>query len=142
LTTQLTFPSPDKKHNAVLTYLGETQSHLSYYSLSIDKYPLAFADRIFGKACLWSPESRFLSVQEWKDTDSANSPRTYLLLIIDVLTKRECLIASVDGTKGSILPEGYIGDSLMYAVLYYGPFGTTRSFESRFQYLDGWQTIK
>jgi hypothetical protein len=142
LTTQLTFPSPDKKYNTILTYLGETQSHLSYYSLSIDKYPLGFANRIFGKACLWSPESRFLSVQEWKDTDGANSPRTYLLLIIDILTKRECLIASVDGTKGSILPEGYIGDSLMYAVLYYGPFGTTRSFESRFQYLDGWQTIK
>ena len=142
MTTQLTFPSPDKKYKAVLTYIGEIQSHLSYYSLSIDKYPLAFANRVFGKACSWSPYSRFLAVQEWKDTDGSNSPRSYLLLIIDVLTKRECLIASVDGTKGSILPEGYIGDSLMYAVLYYGTFGTTRSFESRFQYLDGWQTIK
>ena len=63
-------------------------------------------------------------------------------MIIDILAGRECLIASVDGTKGSILPEGFIGDSLMYAVLYYGQFGTTKSFESRFQYLDGWQAIK
>jgi hypothetical protein len=91
---------------------------------------------------LWSPESRFLSIQEWKETDGVNSPKSYLLLVIDVITRRECLIASVDGTRGSIIPEGFIGDSLMYAVLYYGPFGTTKSFESKFQYLDGWQTTK
>ena len=138
----LKFPSPDKKHTAALTHLGEIQSGSGYYSLSIDSYPLAFANRIFGKFCLWSPESRFLSIQEWRETDGANSPKSYVLLVIDVLTKRECLIASVDGSKGSIAPEGFIGESLMYAVLYYGPFGTTKSFESRFQYLDGWQTIK
>jgi len=139
----LTFPSPDKKHNAVLTYLGEIQSGLGYYSLSIDKFPLSFAGRVFGKICLWSSESRFLSVQEWKEPAAeAVPPKSYLLLIIDVLTKRECLIASVEGAKGNILPEGFIGESLMYTVAYYGPFGTTRSFESKFQYLDGWQTIK
>ncbi|NTU56794.1 MAG: hypothetical protein HGA79_11140 [Anaerolineales bacterium] len=99
-------------------------------------------NRIFGKVCQWSPESRFLSVQEWKETEEANPPKLYLLLIIDILAGRECLIASVDGTKGNILPEGFIGESLMYTVIYYGQFGTTKSFESRFQYLDGWQTIK
>ena len=142
MSNPLTFPSPDKRHNAVLTYLGEIQPGPSYYSLSIDKFPNSFANRIFGKFCLWSPESRFLSIQEWRETDGANSPKSYVLLVIDVLTKRECLIASVDGSRGSIFPEGFIGESLMYAVLYYGPFGTTKSFESRFQYLDGWQTIK
>lgn len=142
MSNQLTFPSPDKKHKAVLTHLGESQSGSSYYSLSIDKFPNSFANRIFGKVCLWSPESRFLSVQEWKETEDANPPKLYLLLIIDVLAGRECLIASVDGTRGNILPEGFIGESLMYTVMYYGQFGTTRSFESRFQYLDGWQTIK
>jgi hypothetical protein len=142
MANQLTFPSPDKKHTAVLTHLGDIQSGTGYYSLSVDRYPLAFANRIFGKFCLWSPESRFLSIQEWKETDGVNSPKSFLLLVIDMLTRRECLIASVDGTKGSIVPEGFIGESLMYAVLYYGVFGTTKSFESRFQYLDGWQTIK
>lgn len=142
MSNQHKFPSPDKKHNAVLTHLGESQSGSSYYSLSIDKFPNSFANRIFGKVCLWSPESRFLSVQEWKETEDANPPKLYLLLIIDVLAGRECLIASVDGTRGNILPEGFIGESLMYTVMYYGQFGTTRSFESRFQYLDGWQTIK
>jgi len=142
MANQLTFPSPDKKHTAVLTHLGDIQSGTGYYSLSVDRYPLAFANRIFGKFCLWSPESRFLSIQEWKESDGVNSPKSFLLLVVDMLTRRECLIANVDGTKGSIVPEGFIGESLMYAVLYYGVFGTTKSFESRFQYLDGWQPIK
>jgi len=142
MSNPLIFQSPDKKHNAVFTHLGENQSGSSYYTLSIDKFPNSFANRIFGKVCLWSPESRFLSVQEWKETDEANPPKLYLLLIIDILAGRECLIASVDGARGNILPEGFIGESLMYTVIYYGQFGTTKSFESRFQYLDGWQTIK
>jgi hypothetical protein len=138
----LTFPSPDKKHNATLTYLGEIPSGPSYYSLSIDKFPLSFVNRVFGKVCLWSPESRFLAVQEWKETNETAPPNYYLLMIIDVLTGRECLIANLEGTKGNILPEGFIGESLMYTVIYYGQFGMTKNFESKFQYLDGWQNLK
>jgi len=138
----LTFPSPDKKHNAVLTHLGESQSGASYYSLSIDKNAFTFADRVFGKVCLWSPESRFLSVQEWKETDETIQPKSYLLLLIDIIARRECVVASVDGAKSNILPEGFIGESLMYTVIYDGQFGMTKNFESKFQYLDGWQTIK
>lgn len=134
----IVFPSPNNKHKAVLTHLGETQSGSGHYTLSIDKFPLSFSDRIFGKACLWSPESRFLAVQERKETNELN----YLLLIIDVLTKRECVIASVEAEKGNILPESFIGESLMYTVIYYGQFGMTKNFESKFQYLNNWQTIK
>jgi len=142
MSNSLKFPSPDKKHNAVLTCLGETQSGSSFYSLSIDKDPLAFAGRIFGKVCLWSSESRFFSVQEWKEANEAIQPKSYLLLIIDLVARCECVVASVDGEKSNILPEGFIGESLMYTVIYDGQFGTTRNFESKFQYLDGWQTIK
>jgi len=138
----LTFPSPDKKHTVVLTHLGETQSGSSYFTLSIDKKTLAFVDRVFGGVCLWSPESRFFSVQEWKDTDEAIQPKSYELLIIDLVARRECVVASVDRGKSSILPEGFIGESLMYTVVYDGQYGTTKSFESKFQYLDNWQTIK
>ena len=91
---------------------------------------------------MWSPESRFVAVQEWKETVEANPPKYYLLLIIDVLTRRECVISNVEGIRGNILPEGFIGESLMYTVIYYGQFGITKNFESKFQYLDGWQTIK
>lgn len=138
----LTFPSPDKKHTAVLTYLGEIRSGPSYYTLSIDKFPHLFANRVFGKVCLWSPESRFLAVQEWKEFDGASLPKFYLLLIIDVLARRECVIANVEGEKGNILPESFIGESLMYTVIYYGQFGMTKNFESKFPYLNNWQTIK
>lgn len=139
----IAFPSPNKKHKATLTYLGEIGVNRGYYSLSIDGLPHSFENRIFGNVCLWSPESRFLAVQEWKDiNEEPNSPKSYLLLIIDVLAQRECLIASVDESKGNILPEGFMGESLMYTVIYYGQFGTTKSFESRFHYLDGWQSIK
>ena len=142
MSNTLIFPSPNKKHNVVLTYLGETQSGSSYYSLSIDKNAFTFADRVFGKVCLWSPESRFFSVQEWKETDGINPPKSCLLLIIDLASRRECVVANVDGGKSNILPEGFIGESLMYTVIYDGQYGITKNFESKFQYLDGWQTIK
>lgn len=132
------FPSPNNKHKAFLMYLGKTQSGSSYYTLSLDKFPNSLVERVFGKACLWSPESRYLAVQEWKETNELN----YLLLIIDVLTKRECVIASVEAEKGNILPESFIGESLMYTVIYYGQFGMTKNFESKFPYLNNWQSIK
>jgi hypothetical protein len=138
----IVFPSPNKKYKAVLTYLGETRSGSSYYTLSIDKFPLSFVDRVFGKVCLWSPESRFLVVQEWKETNEPNAPKSCLLMIIDILTNRECVIASVEAEKGNILPESFIGESLMYTVIYYGQFGMTKNFESKFPYLNNWQTIK
>jgi len=138
----IVFPSPNKRHKAILTQIGEVQADHVYYSLSIDGFPHSFVDRVFGKDCLWSPESRFLVVQEWKETDEAGTPKFCQLLIIDVLARRECIIANVEGAKGSILPESFIGESLMYTVIYYGQFGMTKSFESKFQYLNGWQTIK
>jgi hypothetical protein len=134
--------SPNKKHKAVLTQIGEPQADSGYYSLSINDLPHSFVGRIFGKVCLWSPESRFLVVQEWTETDEAGAPKFCQLLIIDMLAKRECVIANVEGAKGTILPESFIGDSLMYTVIYGGQFGMTKSFESRFQYLDGWKIIK
>ena len=122
--------------------MGEARPDSSYYTLSIDKSLLSFADRVFGKACIWSPESRFLAVQEWKEMNELNAPKSYLLLIIDILTNRECVIASVEAEKGNILPESFIGESLMYTVIYYGQFGMTKNFESKFPYLNNWQTIR
>ena len=138
----MVLPSPNKKYKAILTYVGEIQADQACYSLSIEGLPYSFAERIFGQVCLWSPESRFLAVQEWMETDEDSAPRYCLLLIIDVLAKRECIIANVEGAKGDILPESFIGESLMYTVIYFGQFGMTKSFETKFRYLDGWQTLK
>lgn len=142
MSKSIEFLSPNKKHKAVLTPISQVQGDHSYYSLSIDGLPHSFAERIFGKVCLWSPDSRFLVVQEWKETDESGAPKICQLLIIDVLAKRDCIIANVERAKGTILPESFIGESLMYTVIYGGQFGMTKSFESRFQYLNGWQIIK
>src|SRR5215211_5246839 len=96
---QLSFPSPNKKQKAVLSYLGEIEPDHGYYSLSISGFSYSFENRVFGRACMWSPESRFLAVQEWKETNEANPPKYYLLMIIDVLTRRECVISNVEGIK-------------------------------------------
>lgn len=138
----IVLPSPNKKRKAVLTYIGATQTDQSYYSLSIDSLPQSFLGRVFGKVGLWSPESRFLIVQEWKEIDQLGVPKLYLLSAIDVLARRECIIANVESPKGNILPESFIGESLMYTVMYYGPFGVTKNFESKIQSLNGWQSIK
>lgn len=74
--------------------------------------------------------------------DESSTPTSCLLTVIDLVSRRECIIANVEGVKGKILPESFIGESLMYTVIYYGQFGMTKSFESKYQYLDGWQTIK
>jgi len=66
LIKPIVLPSPNKKYNAILTYIGEVQADQDGYSLSIDGLLYSFADRVFGEVCLWSPESRFLAVQEWK----------------------------------------------------------------------------
>jgi len=139
---QIVIPSPNKKRKAILSYLGRIQSGREYYSLVIDGFPLALQNRIFGRACLWSRDSRFLSVQEWKDSDGVTEPKSYLLFVLDLITGRECVVAEVEGAKSEINPQEFIGDSLMYTVFYEGQFGTTKNFESNFQYLTGWQALK
>ncbi len=135
-------PSPDKKRRVALTFLGKTQSGHEYYTLSIEGISVSLENRVFGRECIWSHDSRFLSIQEWKENDKITGPKSYLLLIFDMLTKRECVVAEVEGAKSQIVPEGFIGESLMYTVIHDGQFGTTRNFESKFQYLTGWQTLK
>lgn len=96
---------------------------------------------------MWSPESRFLAVQEWKEEwlrtpETGSATRFCVLLILDLTARRECVIANVDEAKGRILPESFIGDSLMYTIIYYGKFGMTKSFESKFRDLKDWHAIE
>lgn len=134
--------SPDKKRKAALNYLGKIQSGREYYSLHIDEIPLSLQNRVFGRICLWSHDSRFFAVQEWKECNPLTEPKSYLLLILDLLTRQECVVAEVDGLKSEITPQEFMGDSLMYTVFYGGQFGITKNFESNFQHLTGWQALK
>lgn len=142
MSKPILIPSPNKKRKAILTYLGKIPSGREYFSLAIDGIPLSLQDRIFGHVCLWSSDSRFLSVQEWTENDAAAGPKSYLLLVFDLFTRRECLVAEVEGNKSEIIPQGFIGDSLLYTVTHDGQFGITKDFESNFQHLAAWQTLK
>ncbi len=138
----MVFPSPNKKRKAILTNLGTIQSGREYFSLAVDGIPLSLQNRVFGHFCLWSSDSRFLSVQEWKENDPVAGPKSYFLVVLDLYTRRECLVAEVEGNKSEIIPQGFIGDSLLYTVTHDGQFGITKDFESNFQHLAAWQTLK
>jgi hypothetical protein len=135
-------PSPDKKHKAILDHLGTSRSGRDYYSLTLDGILLSLQNRVFGRTCLWSHDSRFLALQEWKAGDPPTEPGSYLLVILDLLTRQECIVAEVDRKNSEINPQEFMGDSLMYTVFYEGPFGITKNFESNFQHLTGWQAVK
>jgi hypothetical protein len=135
-------PSPDKRRKAVLSFLGKIQSGREYYSLAIEGIPLSLQNRVFGRICLWSHDSRFLAIQEWKENDAVTGPKSYVLSIFDLLARRECIVAEVEGTKCEINPQEFMGDSLMYTVFYEGQFGITKNFETNFQYLTGWWELK
>lgn len=141
------FSSPDKRYKAVLTPLDEPPTDHSNYSLSLNALPELFLGRVFGKVALWAPDSRFLAVQEWREekkkaNEQSGSPRLCVLLILDVMTRRECIIANVEASKGTIFPESFIGESLMYTVIYFGQFGMTKSFETKFRDLHDWQALR
>jgi hypothetical protein len=142
MNISIEIPSPDRKRNAFLTPLGTTPARRDYFSLAVDSIPLLLRSRIFGQVCLWSYDSRFLAVQEWKENSPTSEPGSYALVILDLFTRQECTVAEVEATRSEINPQEFMGDSLMYTVFYEGPFGTTKNFESNFQHLTGWQAIK
>ncbi|MEQ9842863.1 hypothetical protein [Pectobacterium brasiliense] len=102
-------PSFDRQHTAMLIYAGEIRFGPPYFSLSIDGK--ALDDRVFGKDMLWSPDSRYLAVQEWLSTAERDGPQT-ALLCIDVLEERQCQVSQAAG--GFIVPARVEDDKFFY----------------------------
>nr|WED68851.1 hypothetical protein PJ912_00385 [Pectobacterium colocasium] len=82
----------------MLICAGEIRFGPPYFSLSIDGKTLD--DRVFGKDMLWSPDSRYLAVQEWLSTAERDGPQT-ALLCIDMLEERQCQISQATGDLSS-----------------------------------------
>jgi hypothetical protein len=59
-----------------------------------------------------------------------------------MLSAESRFLAVQEWIKGNILPDAFIGESLLYTLIYYGQFGITKNFENKFQYLDSWQNLK
>jgi len=106
--------SPDGEHRAEFTYVTEIRFGPPYFTLAIDGRPLQ--NRVFGDQCVWSPDSRYVAVQEWDTTKEAEGPQT-ALVVFDVGQWRESRLA--EATKGFVEPRRFDGDLLAYAEEYY-----------------------
>jgi hypothetical protein len=132
----ITSTSPDNQHHAFLQYLGEIRFGPAFYTLQIDT--ISFGKRVFGNKFLWSPDSRYVAIQEWETVSEALGPQTQLLLI-DLETRRECVLSKAE--QGFILPKKFENDKLIYTKEYYGQ-GVVKEFEIEFLSLDRWENIK
>jgi hypothetical protein len=119
--TERRVPSPDGRHIAVLREAGVTDAGAPLSSLTIDR--LAFGDRRFGDACLWSPDSRYFAIQEWIKLDDPAGAAMQLLLI-DVERRQEAILA---GTQGRIEPTAFESGRVRYEKHYTG-VAKTREF--------------
>jgi len=128
--------SPNGSHKANLLYMGEIRFGPAYYSLTIGE--LSFMNRVFGRSCLWSPDSRFCAVQEWETTSEGKGPQTRLLLI-DIEQRRECILSRAE--QGFINPKKLEDNKLIYTKEYPGK-GVVNEFEIEFVTLNRWKSLK
>lgn len=128
--------SPNDSHKAVLEYANEIRFGPAYYYLKVDD--ISFSGRVFGISFLWSPDSRFFAVEEWKSTSEVMGPKTQLLLI-DLETRRECALSWAD--HGFIIPKQFEGSKLIYVKQYFGK-GVENEFEIEFLPLTRWKDIE
>jgi len=107
--------SPDGGHVVHLEFEGEIRFGPVYFSITLDGRSLR--PRIFGNSILWSPDSRYVAVQEWMTIDYKSGPKTKLV-VIDVIRGSEADIVLVDGgfveatsiASGIVMSKGtYLG---------------------------------
>ncbi|BES85005.1 hypothetical protein PEC302107_33500 [Pectobacterium araliae] len=128
----------DRQHSAMLVCTGEIRFGPPYFSLSIDGKELE--DRVFGKAMLWSLDSRYLAVQEWLSTAERDGPQT-ALLCIDVLEERQCQVSLAAG--GFIVPVRFEDDKLIYEKQYVGAEKNgVAEYEIPFTTLPHWRALR
>lgn len=127
--------APDRSHRARLRNVGEARFGPPCFSLRLDEY--AFGRRIFGASCLWSPDSRYLAVQEWTTLDPALGPLTALLLV-DAEAEQEATLAHA--TQGFIVPQRFEGKLLIYTK-HYPAQGITRHFDLDITHIKSWRKL-
>ena len=97
-------PSPNKKTTAEFQYAGEIRFGPGYFHLWING--LDFEDRVFGHPSAWSPDDRFIAVQEWHTTKESEGPLTSLV-IFDLQEKKEWTSPIFAGFCAPISWEGH-----------------------------------
>jgi hypothetical protein len=116
-----TIASAGGDHTAQFLYAGEIRFGPAYYMVELDGRLLRkhlFGKRYFGEACLWSADSRYLALSEWRSLSEARGPDTQLV-VIDILAQHECATGRMRG--GFAEPVRFEGSTLVY---------TRRSFDN------------
>jgi hypothetical protein len=109
-----TIESPDAAHSAEFLYAGEIRFGPPYYVVRLDGLLLRrhlFGKRHFGAACLWSNDSRYLTLSEWHSLLESRGPDTQVI-VIDIPNWRECTASRTRG--GFAEPARFEGTGLVY----------------------------
>ena len=114
-----TVGSPVGAHNAQFLYAGEIRFGPPFYLVKLDGLLLSrriFGKRYFGAACLWSTDSRYLVLSEWRSLSEARGPDTQVV-VIDIFDRRECVLDRM--RAGFAEPVRFEGKNLVYTKTFY-----------------------
>ncbi|KAA9001321.1 hypothetical protein FJU30_08885 [Affinibrenneria salicis] len=130
-------PAPDNQHSAEFIIAGEIRFGPAYFSLALDG--LVLPERLFGNEALWSPDSRYLAVQEWLAVAGDRGPHT-ALLCLDITTQTLRRVSSASG--GFITPLRFEADKLIYHKRYFSAGGERCiEYEIAFAALPDWEPL-
>ena len=106
------YRSPDGKHSITFTYEGEIRFGPKYWNVAVDN--ILIKKRIFGTEHRFSPDSKFVALQEQEYVNS-ESIVTYLVLI-DLITKKITRLSKA--ADGWLLPLDLGQDKVIYNKFY------------------------
>jgi hypothetical protein len=127
-TMDKTYSSPNKKHQARLIYESEIRFGPAYFKLEIDG--MQIPSKLFGEKLFWSPNSKYLAVEEWLTADYNEGPITRLLLL-DLETKKASAFKQIH--KGFLRNVEFLSEGIKYIKEY---AATGRGTESEVDYLN------
>ncbi len=131
-----TYSSPDKKKQAKFIYEWEIRFGPAYFKLELNG--LKVSDKLFGDKLFWSPDSKYLAVEEWLTTDYQKGPITRLLLF-DLINNKMSAFKIIN--KGFLRKVEFSSDRLVYIKEF---AATGRGAESEVEYknIKNWAEIR
>ena len=114
-----TIDSPSRRHHVELHYVGEIRFGPGLYRAEIDGRRVRRAlvwRRLFGETSVWSADSRYLALTEWR-VRNERDPFDTLLVVLDMAALRLC---EADRMRDGIIePVGFEGSVLTYTLTRY-----------------------
>ena len=129
------YSSPDKQHRVALVYEGEIRFGPAYYRIEIDGWQLP--DKLCGEKLFWSPDSRYLALEEWLTTQESEGPVTRLLLV-DLATMKA---AAFETLEGGFLENVRFLDGGVFYVKRFPATGKGSETEVDYSHISNWSSF-